>query len=69
MSSKAFSKRIHFTAIASNKGYDCLLANEWYCSLTIRDRRDTPNSELLDRFTSWTDMDRDERSERHMARM
>lgn len=74
MSTKAFNKRIHFTALASNAGFDCLLANEWYCtSLSIRDRRNTPNTELLARFTSWagsnSDLERDERSERHMERM
>lgn len=48
-----FDKRINFAFItARDHGVDAILANEWYCSLTVKERK-APNAELRARFLAW----------------
>jgi len=52
MTLAAYDKRIRFNALACNAGHECLTANDWYCALSRKVRMETPNAELVERFTN-----------------
>ena len=54
MSQKTFDKRIRFVFTTAKTGHgDPMLINDWYCSLSKKDRDTTPNPVLLERFIAW----------------
>ena len=49
----AHTRRMFFNAAAYNAGFDCIVANTWYCSLTHARRKTATTSELMADFVAW----------------